>query len=364
MRDPERGECISMEKNYREHELVERYVYDVTRRINEKQRKDIGEELRSLIEDMILEKLADAEENIEVAGKPDDEIVREVLTQMGDPAKLARKYRGEEEHLIGGEYFNMYWLVLKIVLICTTVGYVISGIVAAFVGAVETDGTTRIILDEIAHYMDLPGVLISAFGSVTLIFALMERAKVKLGDTIKWNIEKLPLVPGRKNEIKRSDCIVDIVFDVLFISVFAFAPTVLGLWIVENEQTICIPIFNIEIWSTLLPIFIISFLAGIVKEVVKLLEGCYNRIVLITSLATSAVSAVCTILLFKGFALWNPNFVIQLKEVYDVKAFSTGDIVIYFGDARMNTIFMTVVLLGIGIDVIVTVCKTIRADKS
>ena len=102
-----------------ENNLIERYLYDVVRRLPEKQRKDIEEELRTLIEDMLEERKGDggAEE------------VEAVLSELGDPAKLAMKYRGEEAHLIGGEYYPIYCQILKLVLICVGVGVTISAVV-------------------------------------------------------------------------------------------------------------------------------------------------------------------------------------------------------------------------------------------
>lgn len=348
-----------MEKtNYREHELVVRYVYDVTRRLPEKQRNDLADELSSLIEDMILEKIS--EEEFQATEKREEEIISEVLTQMGDPAKLARQYRGEEEHLIGGEYYGIYCLVLKIVLLCAGIGYLVSSIVSMFVSAIDMNGVTMMGTDEIIQLAELPGILISAFGSVTLIFIFMEKTKVKIGNTIQWDISKLPMTPSRKAEIKRSDCIVDLIFEAIFLSVFVFAPSVLGLWIVKDQQTICIPVFNVSIWSSIVPIFIISFAMGIIKDAVKLMEGCYNKVVLITTVITSMVSAVCTMWLFTGFELWNPNFLAKTQEAFGRADLSSRNMVIYFGTPGMNTIFMAVILVSIMIDILVAMYRTMR----
>mgnify|MGYP002229963823 CR=1 FL=1 len=60
----------------REKELVNRYVYEVTKRIPKEQRNEIEMELRELIEDM-------------AEGAP----LEEVFVKLGDPAVFARKYR-------------------------------------------------------------------------------------------------------------------------------------------------------------------------------------------------------------------------------------------------------------------------------
>lgn len=89
--------------------LIDRYIYDVVRRLPKDQRKDIELELRALIDDM----LGGAAEESEVAG---------VLQNLGKPADLARRYRESEPCVVGPENYETYRLVLKIVLICVGVG--------------------------------------------------------------------------------------------------------------------------------------------------------------------------------------------------------------------------------------------------
>ena len=99
-------------------EMIERYVYDVVRRLPQSQREDISRELRTLIDDM-MEERADS-------GKTEQENAEEVLKELGSPFALAGKYRDSKKYLIGPAYYEQYWFVLKIVLIAVTVGMVIA----------------------------------------------------------------------------------------------------------------------------------------------------------------------------------------------------------------------------------------------
>lgn len=78
-------------------EMVDRYIYAVIQRLPQPQREDIAEELRSLIEDML-------EERVHGRGitNKDEE---EVLMELGNPKHLAQKYRGGKRYLISPEYF-------------------------------------------------------------------------------------------------------------------------------------------------------------------------------------------------------------------------------------------------------------------
>ena len=59
--------------------LIDKYIQEVTRRLPEKNRKDIALELRSTIEDMLPKQYSEEE-------------VKEVLKELGNPAILANGY--------------------------------------------------------------------------------------------------------------------------------------------------------------------------------------------------------------------------------------------------------------------------------
>ncbi len=95
-------------------EKVERYVYAVTRKLPEKQRKDIEQELRGLIEDMLADRTGE--------GSPGEADIETVLTELGDPALLADSFRMGKKHLIGPDNYNTYFFVVKIVLAAVAFG--------------------------------------------------------------------------------------------------------------------------------------------------------------------------------------------------------------------------------------------------
>src|SRR5659263_187062 len=98
-------------------ELIERYIYAVTRHLPEKQREDIAKELRGLIEDMLSQR-AEAHAS--------DTDIEAVLIELGEPSALASKYSGKPRYLIGPEIFETYIMVLKIVLIAIAFGMLVA----------------------------------------------------------------------------------------------------------------------------------------------------------------------------------------------------------------------------------------------
>lgn len=100
----------------REKELVNRYVYEVTKRIPKEQRSEIEMELRELIEDM-------------AEGAP----LEEVFAKLGDPAVFARKYREDKNYVISPEYYDNYVWVMKIAVACIWAGLLIAMAVKCFI---------------------------------------------------------------------------------------------------------------------------------------------------------------------------------------------------------------------------------------
>lgn len=104
------------------HDLIERYIYAVTKRLPAKSREDISQELRGLIDDMLAERCGQR--------TPTDKDVRVVLTELGSPSELHAKYDEDADKcLIGQPYYSTYKFVLKIVLISVAVGMTVSNLI-------------------------------------------------------------------------------------------------------------------------------------------------------------------------------------------------------------------------------------------
>ena len=87
---------------------TDRYVAATLRSLPERQRQDIEAELRTLI--------ADAIDDRREAGTDADSAEREVLTELGAPARLAASYSDRSLYLIGPEFYLDYVRVLKLLL--------------------------------------------------------------------------------------------------------------------------------------------------------------------------------------------------------------------------------------------------------
>lgn len=280
----------------RDQELMERYIYQVVSRLPKDQQEDVGLELQELIDDMLEQKGS----------------MEEVLTQLGDPAIFARKYRDDAHYLIGPEAYDTYRWFMRLVLVGTlmasTVVFLLEFALQDFAGKGYSDinGSMEIFVKGIAGiFVDclangIANAVISclgAFGCVTLVFAIMERQKVKLDwkRKEKWSVEnlagktwspkELTRIPDKKAMIDRGDSIVGVIFIVLFSVLLITSPKVFSLFFwekVENGSLIMISPLHLEQWDVILPTLIFGLFVGLADEVLKLVKGVYCRLVMLS----------------------------------------------------------------------------------
>lgn len=273
-----------MDKN----EMIRRYVYDVTRRLPQQGREDIENELTGNIYDMLEARAGESYTEGDV---------REVLKTLGSPAELSASYADSKRALISGDYYDKYIFILKIVMPCVVFGLV----VAAIVQAVTAPASAGEIFIKFLGNLLMGAVV--AFGFVTLMFAIFERARVRF-DMEPWSVDKMPPVPDKSNLIKKSDPIAMIVFTTLVLVLFNMAPQYLGILDLENG-IVLMPIFNIDVLRATLPIVNLCFGMGIVREIFRVAEGRYSLRLTIFILIVNIVSLALLIPALLNPALWN-----------------------------------------------------------
>ena len=146
------------------NEHIDHYISVATSGLPKNVKKDAAQELEDLISDML--------ENRCGSVLPNEHDIEVVLAELGGPLEFAEKYRPTQRSLISGGYYTGYIIVLKIVLIATLFGITLARTIELFTN--HSVMWYMIIL----YWFDslFPGLMI-AFGTVTFIFALIERLK-------------------------------------------------------------------------------------------------------------------------------------------------------------------------------------------
>lgn len=318
------------------NDLIERYIYAATKRLPRKQREDVSLELKGLVEDMLLERCQDR--------TPEDRDIRVVLTELGTPQEVYARYDEDADKcLIGAPYYKTYLLVLKIVLCSVAAGLTIAHILLLLLESGDFFTAT------LAWLNGMWNSLFAAFAFVTLLFAFFQRKGIRINESFRF--EDLPPVPGKSQETSRWESVAGIGFAVIFVVLFLLVPEVFSVYC----DGLRIPIFDsLAVQNTWL--LIVGFAAcGIIREAIQLMEGIYNKKVLIAAYITNALSAVLCSWWLLGHKLLNPAFVGSISTLF---AGESEFIMNMF--SNFDRFFLGMMLFALALDTIDVTVRTLR----
>lgn len=265
-----------------DYQMMEKYIYEVTRKLPTSKREDIKRELMILIEEEL-----QSNENA---------TIESVLKKLGNPRDLAFEYMDKGKWVIGPQYYDEYIrtlsVVLPITLIVTAVGMLVGYVFA------QDENVLPFLLRVI---LSLWQVSLTAFALVTVGFAITERFTTEKEEkTIEWDPQSLKKVVVTYR-IKKSEPIATMVFLGLMMVVFNFFPHLIAIYYV-GESMGMIPVLNLDVFRSYLLWINFSLILSFVGEMVKLLAGKWT---LKTTIFTSACAFVGTIVM--AAVLLNPG---------------------------------------------------------
>ena len=206
--------------------LIDRYIYQVGRRLPGKNRADIQTELKSLILDAV-ETAGGERWDASKQSVPEDEAaVVAVLKEFGPPEKVAASYWPQSQYLIGPALYPLFRMVAGIVVLAVCGALLlalgIGPIFGVVFGEIPGDSTQSFsLLDALGG---LWNAAISAFGMVVLVFAILQYFDVKPeAEEKEWDPRTLPEIE-ESEEIKPFGLVVEMAFSlVLLVVVWLFA---------------------------------------------------------------------------------------------------------------------------------------------
>ncbi len=208
------------------------------RTVPEKQRDDLAAELRASIDDQIDARVGD--------GEPHGIAERAVLTELGDPEKLAAGYTERPLHLIGPRYYLEWWRLLKLLwsivvplaALGIALGQVVSG--AAFGEVVGATVSGRIHRRAARRVLGDPRVRDPRAQRGTS--PLERNALTKDGPWAPWTLDQLP-------ELRSAGVgVAELVASLVFLGVAAFAVVwdqLVGFVWVDGQT---LPVLNPALW--------------------------------------------------------------------------------------------------------------------
>lgn len=326
------------------NDLIERYIFAVSKQLPYKIRNDIGKELHGIIADMLEARCGEL--------PPSERDVRMVLTELGSPAQLAEKYNPDKQkYLIGPGYYTSYKQLLRIILPTLAFGLILSFIIISLLGG---------------HEQPLPqamwqwlGMLLSScmgvFASLTILFAFFERRGIRF-DIESDDLNALPPLPQKDEQFSRWEIWAGVTLNILFCVVFLAAPQIMG-WYVDGGNWS--PVFNIPVLRNYWPLLVFMTLFGLVREASKLVDGRYTRRVAFASILADALTALMAIAIFSNATILNPTFLQGMRTFITEES---NVIQVLFD--HFNLFFLGIFLFAVVLDIGTVITRTLRAQQA
>jgi hypothetical protein len=305
--------------------LIEAYIYEVTRRLPEKSRNDIALELRSTIEDMLADDYTE-----------DD--VMEGLSKLGDPARLAASYRDTPMHLIGPKVYDAYIWTMKMIfpwaILITILAHVVETVVL-FSGeesilsvVIKSFG---IIIANIIH------VLIQTFFWVTIVFIFLERVGLSKTDLpmtkygTVWTPEQLKLVHiiPKKKVISRGEVIFGLVWTAIWVVLYFNADHLVGVYrsLDGSGLQMVMPALNQSILMSYLPIVIPFAVLEIGLALYKWKERQWTMRLVIIDAFIKVLSLIVFIVITSNPALINEAMIPYFANLLELSTSSVNNFI-------------------------------------
>jgi hypothetical protein len=287
------------------NDLVDRYLYEVSRSLPADAREEVSRELRATIADMVDDR-----------GGEGDGAVYDALVALGDPRALAAGYDTRPRYLIGPGLFREYVGVLKLLA-----AVVLPVVLAVQLLVALWDAETPMIEVVLAAAGSTLEVAVHIGFWTTLAFVILERTGVTSltttgGKTVVfaeqsagWRPDDLPQVPPER-QITRGDLIGSLV-------VLALVPG----WVFWQELRSPfdnaegpIPILDPALWSSWLPLLFGLVAVAVAVEVWKFAEGRWTIRLVAANLAVNVAFVAYFVALFATEQVWNPEFAAALAD--------------------------------------------------
>lgn len=297
--------------------LIEVYIHEVTRRLPEKSREDIGLELRSTIEDMLPDDYMEAD-------------VKSVLENLGNPAILASSYRDKPMHLIGPRYFDVYVTLLKMILPIATVISLLSMIAEYFINYAGEEAVINVVLTVMGKGIwDIISVGIQVFFWLTLVFAIIERTDQSTDMNPvsiffkKWtpdDLENIPYIPKTK-VISKFELFGSFMWTAIWATVYFYANNLLGVYEGnENGEGLVFvtPALNQDVLIKYWPIVVVVIGLEIGLGLYKAFKCQWTKKMAIFNTVKELIGTFVFIFIFSNSNLLLPEFTTYMSDLFSV----------------------------------------------
>ena len=332
--------------------LIERYVYDVVRRLPENERDVVGKELLSNIYDMLPDNAADND-------------IHAALIELGSPALLAEQYRQNPRCLISAALYEDYLRALKWVLPLVGCVLMVIGLLHGGAEAISDGGADvpRFIAGTISSGLStgLSGVM-QALIWVTAGFAIADRIRGKTTVADSWSIEDLPEeIPDSKKMIPLSDSIVELIFIAFFpaLGVLICVGRIPIPFLLRGDGIQVYQLFSNHFLPACIPVIVIGGVLGICECMAKIMKRCWTPLVCGANIVSNLANIGLLLVLCSRQDIFSPDF-LALAQSRGWKWFADAPV---FGNPLVMLVVAVVIVTSLA-ECGVAIYRTVRVSKT
>jgi hypothetical protein len=270
--------------------LIDKYIAEVGKHLPRKQRVDIEAEIRSTLEDML-------EERKQADSSATEAQVIELLKEYGAPSKVAESYAGPN-YLIGPRMYPIFELVTRIVMIVLFS----LALVALGLGLARSSLTGPDILKTLGESaLGLLGGMITAFGNIVLVFAILERVlpAKEFEEEEEWDPAELAREPD-PGRVKYGEQIFETFFLIVFLVIFNLYPKAIGIgFFNENDWVFISPILT-DAFFSYLPWINILILLQLGFNIFLLRSGWWNNGLRVANIVLELAGIALAVAMLRG----------------------------------------------------------------
>ncbi|MCK5735205.1 MAG: hypothetical protein KAH21_01955 [Spirochaetaceae bacterium] len=287
--------------------IVEQYLKAVGSNLSWNSRKDITEELRSLLMDQI-----EADYGLE----PNEKEVKEAITKFGSPSQVADRYRSGRQVISPG-LTELYFMIMAIMAGAMLLAFSTVFIVEALQ---HMPAGRQLIKGILMIFANTLGGWLSGVGALTLSFIILSRfIKRSINIDEGWTVEDLKDVTMGTKPESRVESIFTIVFLFILIVLMNLYPSILTLG--ENLFTRSGLMLGhrvvIEVFRRYIGVLTILWAAGIVFRVTTLHKGEKGKGLMLGELGLSGAEVLLSgIMLFDSRLYYDVHGWIGFKVIF------------------------------------------------
>jgi hypothetical protein len=264
-------------------ELLDRYIDEVGRHLPRSRRSEIQAKLRS--------KLAN-DLKARAEGEPSEEEVVALLKEFGSPEKVAASYWPEGQYLIGPRLYPLFRTILGIALTVMVIVQLVLLVVEAVFNPETLAG-----VDFISEFI---GSVISTFGIVVFVFAVLQRLDVQPESKEEvWDPSKLPAV-DEMDAVRAGSLLVEITVNIILAAILIYFPGRIIIFFYPGEsQEILNPVL-----AAYIPLLVLGLALTIVLDVFLIWRGRWEVISRLAKIGINLFGIYVLALLVVGHNAW------------------------------------------------------------